>query len=749
MRLAETVKGVASRVYNQFTGKGGDNYAKSPARNGKNGITTDPDKLDSEEPDDKDQSYFPDEYEEALARMIKQRVKSSGEQRKEHEWRYKENLQFYLGDQWCEVGANGYRSLKNAGDLNRVYADRNKIRPICRKHIARLLGTQVDVSIAPLTGRPADVAAAKQARSLHAHFQQAQNDAATDLQAAEEGTIIGLVWAYDYWDDNAVAPVPHYNEQTGEIEDVTYERVGDACCEMLSFTDVYVDPRCRNSDLSDAQWVIIACQRSLPYVREKYPRAEMVTGDTDEHSSLRLDIDHITGNHNQDEVSKKVVTLYTLWEQPTERHKRGLYAVCTDSVCLVKPQPWPYEEMRDPKNPARFEFPVTPFSYDRGIESFWGDGVTTQLKSPQRSRNRYVSKADMHTRNGDGKILMARGMEIAPDSFVSGKPNEIIPYTPLPENSNLEPKHWPNPPLDPAIGLNIQLVDQDMADIGEVQSVDMGRAPSGTPGVVVNALLDASQSGIIIAQKSWEYYKEARARKRLAIVKPKYTVDRMIYAQDTAPESIFRKSMQEDFDPSEIGEQEPTPKMQAMAFQDLAEGRYSVKATSQPPRSPSARAATLMQLYQSGAFLPQNLPATILVLEAMELTQGEKWVSDLLYVVKRQEEQARQAQEAEQAHQAAMMEAKEQEARQRQAELLNVQQGMKQAELQAEQQKTAATLQAQAMMGAAESEARGATQMEVEKQRNEAKLQQQVVGAMLTPPPTSSSGKDGKKSKGR
>lgn len=764
----------ATRLFGQLTGKGGGYAGGNAGLSGKRNGSYDADNLDSEKDNQNKPPYFPSTDETALAQLVEARMKASATHRKPFEARYKENLRFFQSDQWGQVtAANGYQDLRKPGDFDRVYSTANKIRPIVRKHIARLLGTEVNIAIAGLTGRSKDIAAAKQARSLHAHFEQVQDDEGMKAAAAEEGTAIGLVWRYDYWDSTIVVPLPDYDDDTGEIKDVTYEPAGDLCYELLSFADVYVDPRCRRMDLADAQWVIIACQRSIPAIRQAYPERGMRvkgTAGSEEHDSLRLELDSLTGNQNQDETSRQVATVLTLWEQPTKKHPQGLYAVVAGGVCLIDPQPWPYTEMRDPQRGDRFEFPVTPWGFDRGIESFWPDGLTSSLVDIQRRRNRYISKADNHTKNGDGKILSPRGAEISSDAFKSGRPNEVIEYTVDLALLNHKPELFETPNLDPSLGLNIQLADQDLADIGEVQSVDMGRAQSGTPGIVVNALLDASQSGVIISQKSWETFIETFCRKRLALAKQYYKIDRLIYTQDTAPESLIKQASKErdigngqmpqgmpgmgqptlsmgampegvegaepptgDLDGDDPDE--PNSRTQAMSFTDLAEGRYVVSATSNPPRSPSAKAQIITQFMQAGAFLPQNLTGTYIAFRALEIAQGEKWVDDVFFAAQIEQSKAAAAAKDQQVHDAAMAEAQQKAQEQQQAQLLQTQQGLKQADLAADQQKTTTTLQAQAQMGAAESQARGQTQVEVEKQRHENDLQKTLIDHLLNPPP--------------
>lgn len=83
-----------------------------------------------------------------------------------------------------------------------------------------------------------------------------------------------------------------------------------------------------------------------------------------------------------------------------------------------------------------------------------------------------------------------------------------------------------------------------------------------------------------------------------------------------------------------------SPRMEAVVFQHLSEGRWTVDATAAASMSPSARRQILMQMAQAHMFDPQQLPATIVLLGEMELLSGDSVLDDLKAALQMQMEAA-------------------------------------------------------------------------------------------------------------
>lgn len=71
-----------------------------------------------------------------------------------------------------------------------------------------------------------------------------------------------------------------------------------------------------------------------------------------------------------------------------------------------------------------------------------------------------------------------------------------------------------------------------------------------------------------------------------------------------------------------------SPRMEAMTFTHLSRGRWVVESSAAAAMSPSARRNLLMQLFQAGAFRPDQLPSTIVLLQEMEILGSDSALTD-------------------------------------------------------------------------------------------------------------------------
>ncbi len=572
----------------------------------------------------------PDET--TIAAMLKERMRSAQSQRKPHEWKYKRSLAYYYGDQYGRrfgIGSTvtGIGTQAVGADNSTQFPFHNKLRPIARKHIVRGLSARTDVSVSPLTGRPQDIASTKQARGLLAHFAELFKDEDRALDQETYRTVVGPGFEYIYFDPRTVVPMPKYDGQTGEMVDYEEVPAGELRSEFLPYSSVFPDPRGNTPD--DWGWVIIATRESLRFIAERWENGWQVKPDpTDASEEEKNQTDAITSNQNRDSLARKYATVLTLWEQPSDQFPQGLYCVMSGGVFLEEPIDWPYTKMRDPVQAGRFLFPVVPLVFEKGVDSFWGENALTPLLGLQRSRNILTSKIERHCQNGDGKIIALRGAELPPGAFRSGEPNEVIYVgSGLPSEAGIDQliKFFQLPAMDPTIPLLINLIDKDLDEIGEVNAVSKGQSPyAGAPGVVVQALQDADNSSAAIANQNRREFLIGVAVRRLALAEQYYTADRLLFVQDS-----------DEADPD-------APRMAAFSFKEFGSGRYHVTASTSTPKTPAARMDLVIQMFKAGAFLPEALPATMVLLRELEATAGEKWVDDLIPVLAQYQQQQQQ-----------------------------------------------------------------------------------------------------------
>lgn len=657
-------------------------------------------------------SALPTELERKLVATANERVQASLTARKPHEAAYMTALRMFNGDQWGMWSGGGWLDMRSATNPDRIYSTINMIRPAVRKHVARALSARTSISISPATGRNSDLLAARQARAIASHLEYILNDSVRMLHAILQVHAFGPIFEWTYADMDTIVAMPDYQDTGGEEFGVMDVKAGEVCSETRSWIDAYPDPKAVSDLDEDADWFAFATRRSLNYVRGRWKAGQWVqAGSGQEVESLHNRTDMLAGNNRlASESGKNSVICITMMEQPSGTHKApgeppdglypdGLYyTIAGDRVmeCMA----WPYKKLRHPTRSNRFLFPVTMLQFQRGIDTIWGDNAVTPVVDIQRTMNRLVSRFNERTKQGDGKILAARGSNIRADAFRSGAPMEIVDYTRDAETGGDKPEYLPTAPMDPTTPEFFNLLDRKFDQIMEVGDISRGQAPSrDSSGRAIEALQNADSSAAALFLEEYRHFVETYTKKRLMVASPIYNLDRLVFVQDTAStateaptippqqppmgalpqagpapgmpppavpgqmatspnfqqtadaiKAILFQQHQEPVPGQALAPNEDAPKMQAMSFKEFSEGRYIVTASITPVKSPQARQAMILDLYKAGAFLPEAIPTTIILLQLLEMEDADKLTTDLLVALKqiqkREDEINQQAQQA-------------------------------------------------------------------------------------------------------
>lgn len=619
------------------------------------------------------------EEEKAIVTLVDDRFMASWQSRLIHDKEYQESLAFYRNLQWVEyVEGSGYlRDLRDLSKPERVYCTSNKLRPIVYHLMARAIANQSEALYRPLTGRDKDRMATRQMRSVWSHVQQVNkwDDLLNRLRL--QSIIVGPAYAYTYYDTRTVVPVPVLKAVPGDpknpdIEDIKDKPLGEIKIGFVSTFNLYLDPKARAWE--EMAWVIHAVRMDLETIKAQWPEEGRWVQPEQSSSPgeiVRTQLDAITGDMNSRmyHTGKHTAIVKTLWEKPSVAYKDGRYIVTAGGRILEPPREWLYPKMKN--------FPFVRLVYRDGVETAWGDNAIYPVLQPQRNRNRALSKIAERVKAGDGKLLIADGSETSPTAFRSEARDEVIRYKHSdPRNPNLlypPPQYVPHPPLDPTIQESLAINDSDIKEITSVNDPTLGLSKQDLSGVSINALQDADQSEGTIQRDNERRFVRECAENVGVLAQQFYLKDetRLLFVQDSAPSrrpilplpggdgdggpmngaaappaapgptgapGMPPPSPQGapavpgapggDADADEDDDPDDSPTTEAITFQHLSEGRWTVDASAAAAMSPSARRNFLMQLIQSGAFKADQLPATIALLREMELFGSDNVLTD-------------------------------------------------------------------------------------------------------------------------
>lgn len=634
------------------------------------GPRTDADSVESEVTPSDFESTAPTQTEEQIktVALVEERAREASLDQRPYVGRGMLSLAFYNGEQYGYY-KSATHELVDSRDLTngeRVYGVHNKLRPVASHLTARAMSSEVAAVFRPKTGRPDDIAGTRQMRAIWAHVQKANDWESLHTRLHENTIIVGTPYVQTTYDTSLWVEIPELVPGTDpanpEIANVHDAKLGDISLDFVSFSELLIDPKART--LKEADWVIFEKRRSLSYIRSKWPKTgRWVEGDPTPNIAETLrDGATLSYPNRTGKSASKTAIVRTVWELPTgvglsndEAEEQGLYPKGR-YIVVAGGRELESEDYLYPEMAKQRIFPFCPFPYRNGIETPYGDNALYPVVDPQRDYNRAWNKIGEHAKRGDGKILADRGCELDPKAFRAEARDEVIYYTKQDPRFTMIEHDKPDfielPPLDAVISESLQISDSDIKAISSVNDPSLGTNKGDLSGTAINALQDGDQSeGILYKDNDRRGVSEVA--RNVGILAKQFYIEneaRMVYVQDTAPinqpapvfPSQTPQSPQGAPGQPMAGQPGPqagpvpdphdaadAPTMQAMIFNKIGRGRWTVETTAEASMSPSAKRQMLMQLMTGGAFTPQQMPATMVLLREFGLLSSDETMDDL------------------------------------------------------------------------------------------------------------------------
>lgn len=539
----------------------------------------------------------------------------------EQKWREqaKEDIEFYAGQQWNS------KDVEKLKEQDRPAITLNKIRSTVNLLSGYQRLNRYDPSFLPRTA--ADLEKCKVAEGVTRYLFDMERFDSIESRVALNAYLTGRGWYYVSYE---------WDWETME---------GDINIECLSPFDVYLDPECTKSDLSDAEYVHFARWVPKEKIKRLFPEAaEIVDGllsryDQDEQEAEFVGaspIWHATQTHKARLVTTWYRTYETQinWRLPdgtyiedkeaddwiriiAERHeaKKGRIRVATYLGDLL------LEDMYSPYEHGRFPFVMCP--------AYWlgeGDtpaGVVRDLKDPQRELNKRRSQF-LHILNtmANRGWLVEKG-SMAPDDKRAleeggSTPGKVIEY-----NGANKPEPFATDQIPSAF---FQIDAQSLNDMREISGVNeamMGLSPASQSGRAKE--LDQRQAVVQITQLFDELKAAKRrvlellwgGRKRKGLVQQFYTEPRVF--------RIITDTGQQDFiqvnTPVTAGVNPYTGQAIQEVMNDLATFDFDI-VISDTPATPSQRLSAfyaLLEMTKYGVPIPPDV-----MIEASDIPQKEQ-----------------------------------------------------------------------------------------------------------------------------
>lgn len=422
----------------------------------------------------------------------------------ERQWKI--NMAFYFGRQNVAFRQPGNQLMPGqSGTLYTppapYYRSRpviNRIRPIIRSELSKLISQKPTASIVPASNEDIDMYAARAGEQIWDSVWRRKNLKAVQRHTLFWTLICGTGFLKTYWDPDAA--------------DTDSDQMGDFCYTPETPFNVFV-PDLRQEDIEEQPFLIHAQIRPRQEIAMKFPGLKLNNVDGREEILEDSYLNLIGANQSTD---KQTVLYLEVWVKPGKVPlfpDGAMFTVIGDTVTQGG-EGWPYQHAK---------YPFAKFDHIPSGK-FYGDSSIVDLIPIQREYNRTRGQLI------EAKNRMAKPQLIAPAGSVDPRkittePGIVIEYTP-----GFDP---PQPiPLAQMPNYVLQELDRllmDMSDISGQHEVSRGQTPPGvTAATAISYLQEQDESMMSATYDSMEEGIEKTAFMTLGLVSQFWTTKRMV-----------------------------------------------------------------------------------------------------------------------------------------------------------------------------------------------------------------------------
>jgi len=437
---------------------------------------------------------------DSLASWIKDNYDKAKAARQPFERQWQLNYAFYKGRQNVAF-LKGISGTINSGLVvpkappHRVRHITNRIKPIIRTELARLISNKPNASVVPASSEDEDLFAAQAGEQLWESIYSSKKLHRIYSRAAFWVCITGNGFVKDWWDPSIVTP----------------EYQGDLAYGAVTPFHLIV-PDLMEEDIEDQPWVINVYTKPVEWAnnffKEKFTPDVVASTEIMGNSFFRA--------QNQNSRPDSVLVM-EIWFKPGFHRlfPSGGMATCVNGkIKTFFNQGYPF---------AHGDYPFTKFSHIPTGE-FYSDSVINDLIDPQKEYNRTRGQII------EAKNRMAKPQLVAPQGSVNPasittQPGQVIFY----KHGMAPPQPLPLQPLPSYVLQELDRTVNDMEDISSQHEISRGQAPNGvTAATAISYLQEKDDSPLTATYQSIEQGWEKLAKHTLSNVNQFWETPRIV-----------------------------------------------------------------------------------------------------------------------------------------------------------------------------------------------------------------------------
>lgn len=412
--------------------------------------------------------YASDRAQDELARQINDWLRDCKISRLQYEREWYINLAFYFGKHYAQWSNP---AIADAGIMRlfeppvppwRVRLVSNKVKPVIRKELAKVIKEKPQPFVIPASTDDDDLAAARAGEAIFEHVTREIKFNRTVRQGMFWTLICGTAFLKDWYDPNVK-----------DAEGVD----GSILVESNNPFEIFV-PDTQEPEIEHQPYVFHVLAKSPEWVYDKYKKE--VPADAGAGSGLLEQ--RFLQSMGVSALPKRYVAIKECWIKPCSKFPDGAHVTMAGETVLNVTEEWPW---------AYRDYPFTKLEHVP-TGGFYSQSIIPDLIPLQKEMNRTRSQII------EAKNRMAKPQLIAPrgsvdSSKITSEPGLIIYYTP-----------GFNPPSPiPLVSLPSYVIEEvarcqrDMDDISGQHEISKGNTPTGVSAATAISFLQEQDDAMI------------------------------------------------------------------------------------------------------------------------------------------------------------------------------------------------------------------------------------------------------------
>lgn len=402
-----------------------------------------------------------------LVQMLGDWFKECRSARLSYEREWYQNLAFFFGKQYVQwtntVADSGLnRLIEPIVPPWRVRLVSNKIKPVIRKELARVVKEQPQPFVIPASTDDDDLAAARAGEHIFEHLTRELHFNATIRRSMFWTLLCGTSFIKDWYD-------PKARDNEGVSGTINIEGVNP-------FELFVPDPQVEVLDFQSYLFHVQA--RSLDWVEEKYDKR--VTADANSGQGL-LEQKFLL-QMGVEGPKKNSAAVKECWIKPCAKFPEGAVITFAGETILSYSEGWPYNYQ---------DYPFTKLDHVP-TGGFYSQSVIPDLVPLQKEMNRTRSQIiEAKNRMAKPQLIAPRG-SVDPSKMTS-EPGLIVFYTP----GFTPPQPIPLVPLPAYVVDEIARCQRDMDDISGQHEISKGSTPTGVSAATAISFLQEQDDAML------------------------------------------------------------------------------------------------------------------------------------------------------------------------------------------------------------------------------------------------------------